>query len=145
MIQIHFYEQADDALLRFAVLLTRMNGQWVLCRHRDRTTWELPGGHREPGESIEQTARRELYEETGATRFDLRPAAVYSVDDGREQTFGMLYTAELFAREEALHFEIEEVRLFDRFPEKLTYPHIQPLLAAWVLPEQGEGRIRKPS
>ncbi|MDM4718962.1 NUDIX domain-containing protein [Micromonospora sp. WMMA1363] len=28
-------------------------------------TWGLPGGHGEPGESPEETARRELYEETG--------------------------------------------------------------------------------
>lgn len=145
MIRIRFHEQADDALIRFAVLLARIQGKWVLCRHRERTTWELPGGHREPGESIEEAARRELYEETGATRYDLRPTAVYSVDDGREQTFGMLFTAEIFAREEALHFEIEEVRLFDRFPENLTYPHIQPLLAAWALPSQSEERVWKTS
>src|SRR5450759_3451320 len=33
----------------------------VLCRHRDRSTWETPGGHIEPGESPREAAVRELY------------------------------------------------------------------------------------
>jgi 8-oxo-dGTP pyrophosphatase MutT (NUDIX family) len=29
--------------------------------------WDIPGGHVEPGEYPEETVRREVYEETGAT------------------------------------------------------------------------------
>ena len=64
-------------------------------------TYEVPwpGHPREGGETIDETARRELYEETGATDFDLFPVCVYSVaaayDNGKEEeeTMGMLYTA----------------------------------------------------
>ena len=28
-------------------------GKWVFCRHKERNTWEIPGGHREMGEAIE--------------------------------------------------------------------------------------------
>ena len=57
---VRFYEQAEDALLKFAVILARHRGQWVFCRHRQRSSWEVPGGHRAPGETIAQTAAREL-------------------------------------------------------------------------------------
>ena len=138
MERVCFYDRVDDALLRFAVIFTCMSGRWLLCRHRARDTWELPGGRREPGESILQTARRELYEETGAIRYELSPAVAYSVDDGAQKTFGMLFLAEVFSREEALHFEIEQVQLFDRFPANWTYPHIQPHLIAWMLAHRAE-------
>lgn len=40
--------------------------QFLLMRHADR--WDLPKGHREPGESIRETALRETEEETGISR-----------------------------------------------------------------------------
>ena len=62
MTRIRFYDEADDARLIFAVIVARSRGKYVFCRHRDRDTWEIPGGHREPGENIMTAARRELYE-----------------------------------------------------------------------------------
>ena len=55
--KVNFYEQVDDKLLRFAVIIARHNGKWVFCKHRERDTYELPGGHREPGEQILDTAK----------------------------------------------------------------------------------------
>ena len=69
MKQVAFYEKADDELLQFAVIAAKYQGRWVLCKHKERSTWEFPGGHREAGETIEAAAVRELYEETGAAEY----------------------------------------------------------------------------
>ena len=69
MISVEFHNTVDDSLLKFAVILSRYQGKWLFCQHRDRDTYECPGGRREAGEKIEHTARRELYEETGAVGF----------------------------------------------------------------------------
>lgn len=126
--EVRFYDEVEDPLLKFAVILARSGEKWVFCRHRERTTLEIPGGHREPGESVDETARRELKEETGAEDFVIRPVCVYSVvrDDG--ESFGMLYYAEITSFEE-LHSEIEEIFLLEEPPAgNWTYPEIQPKL-----------------
>ncbi|WP_446210080.1 NUDIX domain-containing protein [Micromonospora sp. IBSANI012] len=43
------------------LLLQLRDGQAAYHPH----VWGLPGGHREPGETVAETASRELYEETG--------------------------------------------------------------------------------
>ena len=129
MTQVKFYESVDDSLLKFAVIIAKSAGKWVLCKHKERITYEVPGGHREEGESIEETARRELYEETGATEYTLKSISVYSViKDSGQETFGMLYYAEVTSFEEELQSEIEKILLTEELSENWTYPEIQPML-----------------
>lgn len=132
MLTVRFYEEAEDRLLKFAVIITKSKGKWVFCKHWERETYEVPGGHREEEENIEDTARRELYEETGAVEFSLVPVCVYSVvqdaGDARTETIGKLYYAEVSQFEEQLHSEIEKIILTDELVENWTYPLIQPKL-----------------
>ena len=99
-----------------------------------RDTYEVPGGHREPEESILETARRELQEETGAVKFEIKPICVYSVTGKTrvnatgEETFGLLCFAEISEFAKELHSEMEKVVLMDELPENWTYPLIQPKL-----------------
>lgn len=132
--KVHFYKDVEDSLLKFAVIISKSNGQWVLCKHKERKTYEAPGGHREAGESILETAQRELYEETGAVKFEIQPVCVYSVvgktrvNESGEESYGMLYYADITEFEEELHSEIERIEFFDELPSNWTYPLIQPLL-----------------
>lgn len=133
MTEVRFYENVADDLLKFAVILAKTKGKWVFCKHRERDTYEVPGGHREAGEEILATAKRELYEETGATDFDIEKVCVYSVvRDGKEEqeSFGMLYFANIREFEKELHSEIEKIILTDGMVERWTYPEIQPKLFA---------------
>lgn len=131
VINVNFYDEVDDKLLKFAVIIARTEGNYVFCKHKERTTLEIPGGHREPGEMISDTAKRELYEETGAVDFDIKPVCVYSVlrdnSDGQE-SFGMLYYADIRSFEKELHSEIEKIIITENLPTEWTYPEIQPKL-----------------
>lgn len=134
MTEVKFYDSVEDGLLKFAVIIAKYNGKYIFCKHKERDTYEIAGGHREEGETIIKTAKRELYEETGAIDFDIKPICVYSVTapdnfNGNE-TFGMLFYAEIDAVEAELHSEIEKIIITDKLPEKWTCPLIQPKLWA---------------
>lgn len=77
MVEINFYDYIYDELLEFAVIIAKTNGNWVLCKHKERDTYEVPGGHREKGETIIEAARRELGEETGANNYNIEPICIF--------------------------------------------------------------------
>lgn len=129
---VNFYESANDELFKFAVIVAKHKGKWVFCKHKERITYECPGGHREENEQIDETAKRELWEETGAIKYHLEPVCAYSVKRNAKETFGMLYFADIIEFEELPPLEIEKIELFDVLPKEWTYPLIQPLLLAQV-------------
>ena len=134
MVEVNFYDNAADELLKFAVIISKSNGKWVFCKHKDRETYEVPGGHREANETVLETAKRELSEETGAVQYDITPVCVYSVtgknrvNQTGEETFGMLFFANIQSFESELHSEMEKIVFLDILPTAWTYPLIQPLL-----------------
>lgn len=132
--KVNFYESADEKQLKFAVIISKYKDKWVYCKHKERDTYEIPGGHREENEDIVTTAKRELYEETGALEFEIEPICVYSVtgknrvNETGEETYGMLFFADIKTFDKELNSEMEYISFFDDMPEKLTYPLIQPFL-----------------
>lgn len=134
MLEVKFYDTIEDSLLKFAVIISKSNGKWVFCKHKERDTYEVPGGRREVGEDIFATAKRELQEETGAIEFDISPLCVYSVtgktrvNETGEESFGLLCFAEITKFSDKLESEIEKIVLLDELPTEWTYPLIQPKL-----------------
>lgn len=136
MVEVKFYDKIEDSLLDFAVILAKTDGKWIFCKHKERDTLEVPGGHREAGETILEAAKRELREETGAVDFDIKPICVYSVkgktrvnENLDDESFGMLFIADVFSFEE-IHSEIEKIVISDELVDNWTYPLIQPKLIA---------------
>jgi 8-oxo-dGTP diphosphatase len=133
MITVSFYDLGtiEDQNLKFAVICTKYRGKWIFCRHKARSTWEIPGGHIEQGETALEAAAGELQEETGATDFTLKAVCWYQLhfNDGGRGSFSLLCAADV-RNMGKLQSEIAEVRPFDEMPSALTYPDIQPCLLA---------------
>lgn len=128
MIKVSFYNEVIDEIFKYAVIVSTYNGKLVFCKHKQRTTFECPGGHREIGENILDTAKRELFEETGAIEYKLKQICAYSVYDGESESFGMLYYADIMTFGQLPDLEIERIEFFNELPNDLTYPQIQPKL-----------------
>ncbi|WP_195576589.1 NUDIX domain-containing protein [Paenibacillus sp. 1001270B_150601_E10] len=109
----HYYEE-----ITFAVLLTTYNNRYVMIKNRDRGGWEIPGGRREAGESIVQTACRELYEETGAVHFKAAPFGVFPFND----TYGMAFAVEVIDIQDTLPAnEIEDIQYVKDLPDLINF------------------------
>lgn len=118
---------------RYVVVCSRYRGQMLLSRHGRRDTWETQGGHIEPGETPLDAARRELYEESGATAFRLWPLCDYWAGDEPAGANGVVFVAEVTDLGPLPNSEMAEVRCFDQLPQQLTYGDITPKLWAWAL------------
>ena len=115
-----------DRDLTYVVIVAKYKGKWIFCKHKDRDTWEIPGGHIEPGENPVEAAARELQEETGAEAFKLQKICAYSVEHEERTSYGLLFHARVEKLKKMPNSEISEISLDDNLPEKLTYPEIQP-------------------
>ncbi|MFF2449195.1 RNA deprotection pyrophosphohydrolase [Neobacillus sp. NPDC058068] len=73
--QVAFQEEAKHVLV-----ICQFGEGWLLTNHKQRGL-EFPGGKREAGETLEEAARRETFEETGAILADLNFLAQYRVQD----------------------------------------------------------------
>lgn len=131
MTEVKFYapEFVPSGHLYFSVITAKISGKWIFVRNNKRSTWEIPGGHIEDGESSDEAASRELMEETGAIDFNIDRVATYSVEKDGKLGFGRLYYADVKRIGKIPDgSEIAEAILVDDIPENLTWFDIQPHL-----------------
>ena len=118
MLPVKLYElgYVSNSELTRVICVSEYKGKWVYSKHKERGTWEIPGGHIEEGESWLEAAKRELYEETGAVDAEIEPICLYKIS-----TYGLLCYAKIKDFKEMPDFEMSEIGLFKNEPDNLTY------------------------
>lgn len=109
-----------DNQIVYVVIASREQDKWLFVQHRERTTWELPGGKREAGENLIQAARRELFEETGSLSYWLQEVCIYRLCED-DPKWGLLLYAEINDRGTLPVSEIKAVIASQQEPIHWTY------------------------
>ena len=112
----------------YVVIFSLYEGKLLFSRHKRRGTFETQCGHFERGETPLEAAERELFEESGAVGYELRPAFDYWAGDAAAGAGGRVFVARIHKIGSLPESEIAETALFTRLPENLTYPDITPVL-----------------
>lgn len=67
-----------NIVVKAAVMAANEQGKLLLIQHAEQGHWRMPVGDMRPGETIEEAAHRELWEETGWTTELMSFEALYS-------------------------------------------------------------------
>ncbi len=129
------YSVGELKKYKYVVVLSYYKGKILLSRHNDRSTWETQGGHVEANETPLESAKRELFEESGAIDYSIAPVCDYwsGTEDMSHGANGMVFKAIINKLGEIPESEMAEVRLFDALPDNLTYPAITPVLFNYLV------------
>jgi len=103
-VDLMFEEKSFNPDAGHVLIVLKHEGKWLLTINPNRGN-EFPGGKREVGESIEEAAIRETYEETGVTIINIKAFAQYIVYDAEPFyktvfTGQVLHTSENYERHE---------------------------------------------
>lgn len=117
-VKIYNLEECNNIEYTRVVCVCKYKEKYVFSYNKKRNGWEIPGGHIEPGETWCEAAKREMYEETGATKIKLVPIAVYKIN-----TYGILCYCEILEMTKLpKDYEMSKIIFTDSLPENLTYP-----------------------
>lgn len=129
--------------LKYVVVVTEYDGNLVFCKHNKRGSYDIPGGHIESGESAEDAAIRELYEETGIKNIsaisDIGTYYARSISNEDDGAYGEIFfvQAKELPEKPPCDFEMNETKLFSlstdkntftNYPTLMTHPGIYPII-----------------
>ncbi len=135
-------------LVGAAVLLSDQQGNLLMNFRPDNHTWGVPGGAVEPGETVEEAARRETKEETGldAHRLDLfgvfsGPGYFYRYPNGDEvHNVTIVFTCRDYSGQmDQSNEESMALRFFrtDEINLEQVSPPICEIIRRWIAGERG--------
>jgi len=125
-------------LVGATILVIDNKNQLLMQKRADNGTWGVPGGSMNPGETLEETARRETLEETGIRLDKIKfinifsgPELFYKYPNGDQiYIVTAVYLAKEFTQTKQGHDEeVLEIRFYplDNLPENIS-PSIQIIL-----------------
>ena len=119
MLEVKIYDlgYCEEKEYSRVICVSKYKDKYVFSYNEKRKGWEIPGGHIEEGETWEEAAKREMYEETGATKIKVTPVAVYKISQ-----FGLLCYCEIEELKELPNYEMSKIMFSDDLPDNMTYP-----------------------
>jgi 8-oxo-dGTP pyrophosphatase MutT (NUDIX family) len=98
------------------------NDRIYLVKHIYEDYWYIPGGTVERGETLEQSVRREAWEEAGATLNDLQFFGAYSYVEIKKSSHIAVFISQNFILNGESDHEIESSGYFplDNLPENMS-------------------------
>lgn len=124
-----------------SVIVLNGQRQVLMLRRTDNGCWCFPGGGMDLGESTEETARRELREETGLTADEL---SIFDIFSGRRlhyiypngdevHNLDVVYVCTRYSGELKIDEESQEYRFFDiaDLPAEIS-PPVKPVVEALI-------------
>jgi 8-oxo-dGTP diphosphatase len=102
-VELSFTQRAFQEEAKHVLVICQYEEDWLLTNHKQRGL-EFPGGKMEPGETLEQAARRETYEETGAILDELTFIAEYKFTNPAGSFVKAVYWGKVRSIEETAHY-----------------------------------------
>ncbi|WP_394239489.1 RNA deprotection pyrophosphohydrolase [Niallia oryzisoli] len=92
-VTVSFQKDSFSKRAEHVLVICRFYDQWLLTKHKERG-WEFPGGKKEENETLEEAARREVMEETGAILQSLHYIGEYEVNSEEDSFVKAIFYAE---------------------------------------------------
>lgn len=127
IVHLSFERGAFKEKPKHVLVLCQYKDKWLLTKHRSRGL-EFPGGKVEEGESLEEAARREVNEETGANLGELYYIGEYQVQDGEDSFVKAIFfgvVKEIEDKEDYLETKgpvlLDKARMSERFGDEFSF------------------------